>query len=248
MQKTVINSGDRHKDWLVIREVEKRGKNRCFLCQCLICNNEYEVHYGNLTSKNNSFCCNPCSKSRRFEINANELIGRKFGRLTVISKHSQDNSDKWQYLCRCECGNEKVIRGADLKNGKVLSCGCYKNEKTIERSSGENSNFWIDGRTPQNQLDRSRIRESLNPLVRARDNHTCQNCGQYKGYLNIHHIFDFSTYPKLRFEESNLIVLCRQCHLDFHKIYPTYETNTLNDLEDWMGQEYKYKLELLQLL
>jgi hypothetical protein len=33
----------------------------------------------------------------------------------------------------CDCGNSKRIKGADLRNGKVTSCGCWKNEKTSAR-------------------------------------------------------------------------------------------------------------------
>ena len=33
------------------------------------------------------------------------------------------------WLCRCDCGIEKYIRGKDLVNGKIISCGCLRREK-----------------------------------------------------------------------------------------------------------------------
>jgi hypothetical protein len=30
------------------------------------------------------------------------------------------------YLCRCDCGIEKVIRGSELRNGNSQSCGCLQ--------------------------------------------------------------------------------------------------------------------------
>src|SRR5262245_17127587 len=38
-----------------------------------------------------------------------------------------------QWLCRCECGVEKVVLGSSLKSGNTLSCGCYHKEKIGDR-------------------------------------------------------------------------------------------------------------------
>jgi hypothetical protein len=68
------------------------------------------------------------------------LVGKIFGRLTVIDgpKRRQgsrfptrQSTPTWSYLmwlCRCECNNEKWIRGSHLKYGSVLSCGCLQTE------------------------------------------------------------------------------------------------------------------------
>jgi 5-methylcytosine-specific restriction endonuclease McrA len=49
--------------------------------------------------------------------------------------------------------------------------------------------------------------------VLKRDGHKCQmpNCGS-KYRLNVHHIHPWSSAPSMRFEEYNLITLCRKCH------------------------------------
>lgn len=52
------------------------------------------------------------------------LVGRRFGRLTVIARAgSRYGQSAW--LCRCDCGTEKVITASNLKNNTV-SCGCYQ--------------------------------------------------------------------------------------------------------------------------
>ena len=58
------------------------------------------------------------------------LIGQKFGKLTVkkldhIGKHGKE------YLCQCECGNEKIYRGSLLTSGKIIGCGCEKGKNNI---------------------------------------------------------------------------------------------------------------------
>lgn len=247
-KKLIINPGDtfENKHWKIIKEIDKKNGARCFLCECLLCNNEYEVKLDTLTNENSSFCCASCAMSRVFEIKADELVGKKFGRLTVLSKHSAKNG-KWRYNCSCSCGNEKVIAGRQLTNGDCVSCGCYQKEIASKTHSGENSYRWKGGITPQTMADRSKLGQSINPLVRERDDYTCQECSQYGGQLEVHHIFDFSNYPELRFELYNLITLCKTCHDNFHSIYPMNGTNTLNDLEDWMNKEYQYRNELLEI-
>ena len=43
-----------------------------------------------------------------------DLTGRKFGKLTVVEKHSKDKWGGWNWLCKCDCGNETVVSGGHL--------------------------------------------------------------------------------------------------------------------------------------
>lgn len=60
-----------------------------------------------------------------------DLIGQKFGKLTIIKKAKDIISPKGgkstTVLCRCECGNTKIVRLANLKKGHTKSCGCLDN-------------------------------------------------------------------------------------------------------------------------
>lgn len=53
-----------------------------------------------------------------------DMVGKKFGALTVIERAPNDKHGKTRWLCKCECGNESTPNGADLKSGKSKSCGC----------------------------------------------------------------------------------------------------------------------------
>jgi hypothetical protein len=67
---------------------------------------------------------------RRF----NDLTGQKFGRLTVLYRAEdyidKNGRNKIMWHCRCECGNEKDIRGSNLTFGSTKSCGCLSKEGT----------------------------------------------------------------------------------------------------------------------
>ena len=61
-----------------------------------------------------------------------DLTGQKFTRLTVIER--ADNRGKQPcWLCKCDCGNTKIIMGSSLRSGKTTSCGCMQKEKTKEK-------------------------------------------------------------------------------------------------------------------
>jgi len=51
------------------------------------------------------------------------LIGVKFGKLTVISRHSDNNAGFAVWLCQCDCGNTHTLRGDALRTGNTKSCG-----------------------------------------------------------------------------------------------------------------------------
>ncbi len=54
-------------------------------------------------------------------------IGNRYGRLTVIAAAKTTNS-RSMWLCKCDCGNEKLVMGKLLRNGHVTSCGCINNK------------------------------------------------------------------------------------------------------------------------
>ena len=56
--------------------------------------------------------------------NAPEMVGRQFGRYTVISSEIQRINGYKKLLCRCECGVEKWVDVSTLQNG--LSKGCRR--------------------------------------------------------------------------------------------------------------------------
>lgn len=67
--------------------------------------------------------------------NNDSLIGKKFHNLTVIDFAYKKNNAKY-WLCKCDCGNEKIIQQCHLTSGATHSCGCKK-KKQIESMNKE---------------------------------------------------------------------------------------------------------------
>ena len=62
-----------------------------------------------------------------------DLTGKTFGRLTVVSRAKGDKNNNSRWNCKCSCGNEKVIKAVNLKNGNTKSCGCLALELRSKR-------------------------------------------------------------------------------------------------------------------
>ena len=64
-----------------------------------------------------------------------DLTGMVFGRLTVVSFHHRDENGANFWLCKCSCGNEKVIRQSSLVSCyNTKSCGCLRKETALKFS------------------------------------------------------------------------------------------------------------------
>lgn len=66
-----------------------------------------------------------------------DLVGKQFGRLTVIAKapsRTKQNGQRQSFwLCRCECGQEKEFPNSNLQSGNTRSCGCLRRRPAHNR-------------------------------------------------------------------------------------------------------------------
>ena len=57
-----------------------------------------------------------------------DRTNNNYGRLSVIKHAGKDSRGKHLWLCKCLCGNEKIVVSDNLSSGKSNSCGCLKAE------------------------------------------------------------------------------------------------------------------------
>ncbi|MCF8890638.1 HNH endonuclease [Priestia megaterium] len=106
-------------------KIEKSGRKRTrWLCVCE-CGNEKVVNADSLKSKQTTSC--GCIRNP-------DLVGKSFGMLTVVrslGRVKKSIHNRMIYLCKCECGNEKIVIQSSLLSELETSCGCDKKENLV---------------------------------------------------------------------------------------------------------------------
>lgn len=62
------------------------------------------------------------------------MTGKRFGRLVVVERAKNNKRGLAMWKCVCDCGNEVVVSGANLRQGITHSCGCLSRDTTTQRS------------------------------------------------------------------------------------------------------------------
>ena len=123
MTPSEIQPGMKFGHWEVIKfDHVNQHRVKYFLCKCGVCGTIKPVRASGLIDGTSTSCSKKCS--------ALLTAGQKFGRWEVIK---QDVSRPHYYICCCECGTVMSVYGPSLKNGASKSCGCLKNELTVQR-------------------------------------------------------------------------------------------------------------------
>lgn len=195
--------GQRFGRLTVIRDSGERLDKRV-LWECLCDCGETSFVIGQNLRKGNTRSCGCFRKECYGKSRFIDRTGQRFGRLTVLRK-DDIKLHRIRWLCKCDCGNEKVITGNDMVSKHVTSCGCYQ----LESRSGENCHLWKGGISKEPYS--FNWNGTLKKRIRERDNYTCRICGKRPEgeELSIHHI----DYNKRNLDENNLISLCRSCHI-----------------------------------
>jgi len=73
--------------------------------------------------------------------------GNRYGRLTVVRRDPENAYHKGaNWICRCDCGGERVASGIGLRQGMVKSCGCLARERRVLRCAcgykGQKTRNW----------------------------------------------------------------------------------------------------------
>lgn len=151
----------------------------------------------------------------------------------VKVNHKSVCDDCMQIMTPCPvCGKDMPKYKA--KGGERVACsepcrGKLKKrtaEHTERLRQSRNAHYDKVGRkSHKNKLARRKTVYALwRESVFKRDNYTCQECGARNEQgvgrtvvLHPHHIKPFATFPELRYEVTNGITLCKNCHRNKHK-------------------------------
>lgn len=286
--------GAKFNNWTVIEFSHRtKGRKHVFKCRCR-CGREKLVYKGNLVQGKSKSCgclngaqkdvigtkygrltiieltnerrhgnkvvnclCD-CGKTHKVSINALKtgsiktcgcsispnMIGRVFGRLKVIESLGALEYGYQFFLCECTCGEKIKVSRARLNAGANKSCGCLPRELSTKRLM---KNLWK--RTGKNHYnynplitDEEREKNRYNiygedrriwrKKVYEKYDYTCVCCKERGGKLNAHHLNGYSWFKEGRYDVSNGVTLCKDCHLDFHGKYG-YRNNTKEQFDEY---------------
>lgn len=71
------------------------------------------------------------------------LTGKRFGYWVVLERTGADRSGKPTWLCRCECGTERIVTGSNLRGGYSKSCGCVLVEQLTKHGKFNSPEYKI---------------------------------------------------------------------------------------------------------
>lgn len=109
------------------------------------CGKFFDVHKSSVMSGGGKYCSKNCMNKHRGDVvkEKDNLVGKIFGKLTVIEFAQMSKHRTRQWRCICECGKEKIIEGQSLKNGNTQSCGCLTSELAKQLPAHRHSRAFV---------------------------------------------------------------------------------------------------------
>lgn len=107
--------------WTVLERDQSTIGHVYWICKCK-CGTVRSVLGNNLTQGKSKSCgCYHIEK-----VTKQETPGTKYGKLTILGPSRKNSDGDWEWLCKCECGNESWENGKRLRCGDTISCGCLR--------------------------------------------------------------------------------------------------------------------------
>lgn len=211
---------------------------------CPNCNKQFEISIYRLNKSVTHCCSHDCSSQYTAKQRAAKLRIRKYPFKCGVCKNCgkdilaynsawvKSNREYCSKTCRQIHQNQtRVVTDEDRKRAslnikKLWSNGVMRKivgsaewrEKVSEVNRGSKHWNWKGGITPITLQERSNLRlKEWRRLVFARDNYTCQSCGDrsrkdHPVTLNAHHIHRWNENPDMRYDVKNGLTLCYICH------------------------------------
>ena len=132
--KSEINDSDfigkKFGEFTVLKFAYTNKKNvKKYTCVCS-CGKIIDVNVYNLKNGKSTNCgCKRKEKNKKKL--QKDIIGKKFGKLTVIRENGKTAYNKILYRCKCDCGGTCDVIAQNLLSGHTSSCGCIRSKNNV---------------------------------------------------------------------------------------------------------------------
>jgi hypothetical protein len=193
------------------------------------CGHESFISFDELiNSKTVTLKCKKCQSFKHYEIDEVRQMFKDNG-CELLSKEYTNRKSKLKYVA--QCGHTETIVFDKFLMGHGRKCKKCAIPSGTEHFAYNPNLTEADREKRDMQNGKIRI---LRNKVFERDNYTCQVCGDSKGgNLEAHHMESWNTDIDNRFNEDNLITLCKTCHKNFHSEYG-YGNNTREQFKNFL--------------
>lgn len=184
-------------------------------------------------------------------VTQNQDVLRK-RRENAMNKYGVDSISKTDYFK--DKYRKTMIEKYGVKNGFQLDAIKEKSRKTMLRKYGVEYNnqreiikkmylygdknyFYINGKGSSQEWS-SPEAKMYKRKVFKKYNRTCCICKKEKREMNVHHIYSRNKFPEKTYDMDNMVVMCKNCHIEFHSMYG-FGNNTKYQFDEFIQLKLK---------
>lgn len=145
---------------------DKHG-NQIWLFKCDCGNNTLALAYQVKNENTKSCGC----------VNHPDFTNQRFGMWLCLERKDTNKNGDSRWLCRCDCGTERIVTANRLLNGRSASCGCKRYDDIINQTFNYFTTIKYLGKSKW--LCKCRCGNVRNVIAKQLKNGTSKSCGCY---------------------------------------------------------------------
>ena len=119
---------------LTVTGLAGKDKNQKLLWNTVCSCGQTKIVRGEQLIQGQTRSCGCLKREQTIKRCTKPMIGKTFGRLTVLETMYTKKGRGAYYRCSCSCGNEVIVQGTMLRSGNTKSCGCYNKDRASKVS------------------------------------------------------------------------------------------------------------------